>query len=498
MGVSLGVYKFSVMNIKYNVIFKLESRKDKKGNLIKENVPIRMRVSYDGDRIEFATGYRIDMSKWDADKQRVRSGCSNKLKQSATDINSDLQRYESDLRNIFKSYEVEGKKPTKEDIKKDFADKYKDHTEDRVEASLFDALDRFIAENSMSWTNGTRERFGVLESHLKAFDKALSFDSLNEDRMRDFLRYFERIGNNNTTTSRVVRHFKQFLTWSTKKGYNVHSECLGFNTKLTLTSKKVIFLTWDEIKQIQSYVIPETKNYLERVRDVFLFQCFTGLRYSDVENFRHSNIKGNNIEITTIKTADSLEIPLNDYSRAIIDKYKEYPFQGDKVLPVISNQNMNVYIKELCELARIDSLINETYYIGTKRIDKVTPKYKLMSTHVGRKTFVCVSLSLGASPQAIMKITGHSDYKAMKPYIEVADKDKIKAMQLWNKQKESEKDTIKDQLKNVPKEELLKLLSEMNIEADIESQTSATPDKPKAPKNKKKQADSVKQTRLFD
>jgi hypothetical protein len=77
------------MNIKRNIIFALESRK-KNGVVIKENVPVRMRVIYDGKRVDFCTGYRIDASKWDTGKQRVKNGCTNKLKQSASEINADL------------------------------------------------------------------------------------------------------------------------------------------------------------------------------------------------------------------------------------------------------------------------------------------------------------------------------------------------------------------------------------------------------------------------
>ena len=72
------------MNIKHNIIFALEIRK-KDGILIVENVPIRMRVNFASQRIEFTTGYRIDVAKWDADKQRVKNGCTNKLKQSASE-----------------------------------------------------------------------------------------------------------------------------------------------------------------------------------------------------------------------------------------------------------------------------------------------------------------------------------------------------------------------------------------------------------------------------
>ncbi|MDL2320147.1 site-specific integrase, partial [Alistipes sp. OttesenSCG-928-B03] len=84
------------MNIKRNIIFSLEGRK-KNGIPIVDNVPIRMRVTYARHRIEFTTGYRIDAAKWDDEKQRVRNGCSNKLKQTASEINSDLLKYYSDI-----------------------------------------------------------------------------------------------------------------------------------------------------------------------------------------------------------------------------------------------------------------------------------------------------------------------------------------------------------------------------------------------------------------
>ena len=85
-----------VMNIKRNITFALESRK-KNGVLIIENVPIRMRVVFDSHRIEFTTGYRIDVAKWDAKAQRVKNGCTNKLKQSASDINADLLKQYTEI-----------------------------------------------------------------------------------------------------------------------------------------------------------------------------------------------------------------------------------------------------------------------------------------------------------------------------------------------------------------------------------------------------------------
>jgi len=222
------------------------------------------------------------------------------------------------------------------------------------------------------------------------------------------------------------------LRWSFKQGMHSNNAYDTFKPKLKDTQKKIIFLTWEELNNLREFKIPPTKQALKRVRDVFLFQCFTGLRYSDVFNLRRSDIKGDHIEVTTVKTSDSLIIELNDHSRAILEKYKDVEFENDKALPVITNQKMNDYLKELAELAEINEPVRQTYYKGNERIDEVTPKYALLGTHAGRRTFICNALALGIPPLVVMKWTGHSDYKAMKPYIDIADDIKANAMSKFN------------------------------------------------------------------
>ena len=156
------------------------------------------------------------------------------------------------------------------------------------------------------------------------------------------------------------------------------------------------------------------------------------MRFSDVINLKRNDIKDGYIEITTIKTVDNLIIELNKHSKSILDKYLIDKMFDEKIFPTISNQKMNDYLKEFSELAGIDEPIRETYYRGGERIDEVLPKYALMSTHAGRRTFICNALSLGIPPQVVMKWTGHSDYKAMKPYIDIADETKISAMERFN------------------------------------------------------------------
>ena len=426
------------MNIKRNIIFTLESRK-KDGVLIVENVPIRMRVNFASKRIEVTTGYRIDAAKWDSDKQRVRNGCTNKLKQSASEINASLLGYYTEVQEIFKKFEVEEIMPTPEQIKEAFNALHNPIEEVTPRKSTSNAFykvfDEFVRDcgRQNDWTDSTYEKFAAMKNHLMNFRDGLTFDFFDEKGLNDYVTYLRDVKEmRNSTIGKQLSFLKWFLRWAFKKGLHQNNAYDSYKPKLKSTQKKIIFLTWEELNKLREFEIPAAKQALDRVRDVFLFQCFTGLRYSDVFNLRRSDIKGDHIEVTTVKTSDSLIIELNKHSKAILDKYKDVAFEDDKVLPVITNQKMNDYLKELAELAGIDEPVRQTYYRGNERIDEVTPKYALLGTHAGRRTFICNALALGIPPQVVMKWTGHSDYKAMKPYIDIADDIKANAMSKFN------------------------------------------------------------------
>ena len=413
----------------------------KKHHFRTENVPIRMRVIFASQRIEFTTGYRIDATKWDTDKQRVKNGCTNKLKLSASEINADLLRQYTEIQNIFKEFEVQNVLPTPAQIKDSFNARMKDapvteqETAEGPKISFWEAFEEFVREcgKQNDWTDATYEKFAAVKNHLKEFRDELSFDTFTENGLNDYVDFLRNKKDmRNSTIGKQIAFLKWFLRWSFKKGYNQNMAYDSFKPKLKNTPKKVIFLTWEELNRLKDYKIPQTKQYLERVRDVFLFCCFSGLRYSDVYNLKRSDIKPDHIEVTTVKTADSLIIELNNHSKAILEKYKSVHFEDHKALPVISNQKMNDYLKELGELAEINDPVRETYYKGNERIDTVTPKYALLGTHAGRRTFICNALALGIPAQVVMKWTGHSDYKAMKPYIDVADDIKANAMNKFN------------------------------------------------------------------
>lgn len=208
--------------------------------------------------------------------------------------------------------------------------------------------------------------------------------------------------------------------------------------------KEVIFLSWEELQTFLNYKFPENRNSLSCVRDVFCFCCFTGLRYSDVARLRPCDIKRTAkpfISIVTQKTQDRLQIELNKYALQILDKYKNICFPKGIALPVISNVKMNEYLKEAGEIAGINEPTRIVYYKGNKRYEEVLPKYALLTTHCGRRTFVVNALRIGIPAPVIMEWTGHSSFKAMKPYMKIVDAAKAENMSKFDSFLDSEEET---------------------------------------------------------
>ncbi len=404
-----------------------------------------MRIMWGGKRLDVPTGFRIDENKWDKEKQRVKLGCTNKLKQTATEINADLLRRYTIAENLFKNYELKDVQPTVEQLKEGLGfKKYTPKLEEEVivdptpnkNISFWKAYGKFTRESAIqnNWTDSTKKKFVTLKNHLTAcFGKGITFDTFDEEGINRYANYLsEKLDMRNTSVDKQLRFLRWVLRWCVRKGYTTNIVFETHRPKFKTALKKVVFLTREELERLETYNIPSSKQYLERVRDVFLFCCYSGLRYSDVANLKKSDVKGDHIEVTTVKTADSLIIELNIHSKAILDKYQNVPLQYNKALPVITNQRMNEFLKELAELAGIDEPIRDTFYKGNERIDKTFPKYALIGTHTARRTFICNALSLGIPPQVVMKWTGHSDYKAMKPYIDVADAIKAEEMKKFN------------------------------------------------------------------
>ena len=176
-------------------------------------------------------------------------------------------------------------------------------------------------------------------------------------------------------------------------------------------------MTQDEFDAIYNHDLTKNKK-LDAVRDVFCFSCSTGLRFSDLLQIRREHIrKDNTIRMTAAKTGQKLIIPLNPISYSILQKYADKL----KPLPIISNQKTNNYIKEIGKLAGVDTPIEKVRTHGVKKITQIFKKYHLLSIHVGRKSFITLSLEKGIAIQEVMSLSGHKTFKAFKSYVDVND-----------------------------------------------------------------------------
>lgn len=424
--------------IKFKTNFYLEKRKGKNGQFIESNMPILMTFSFEGKRLQYYTGYRIDLKAWDTAKQEVKRNNVNTDGISSVEINSELTKLKSLTESIYRKSYANDETLSVEDLRNELKNQLKKKPS---KTGFFEYYDQFMETEGKAndWTAGTYTKFRVIRKQLLRFQEVtrqkVEFDRMNESffmKWLDFQR--DKLGHRNTTLSKNLRILKWFLKWTVRKRFNKNPYFEDFKPKFKgiTRSSKIVYLDWQELMSLYNMEI--SKNYLEQVRDVFCFCCFTGLRYSDVKNLKRSDIKENTIEFITVKTDEYLPIDLNDYSRAILEKYKDIPFKNDKCLPVISNQKMNEYLKELGKVAGIDEPVTVVYFKGAERIEETFKKYELLSTHVGRKTFVTNAFFFNIPAEVIMAWTGHKDHKTMENYYKIVAGQKQREMKKFNQE----------------------------------------------------------------
>ena len=447
------------MIIKRTIHFTLQKQKNASSR-------VRMRVSYNGKRLDFQTGIVINESNWNKTKQRVSSLDSNNS--IASDFNDHLSAMLTKMIEVFRQFELMQHVPTASELRDAFtAPSQKvvvsETSEDSKNANLspskpkqnsdkkkgfWESYDEFVKVNGKlnDWTDATYEKFAALRNHLFKFNPKLTFAKFTEEGIADFVEFLgKECKLKNSTINKQLGFLRWFLRWAYEKQYNTNHTFEYFKPKLKSATKRVIFLNHEELKTIENFEVPKDRIALNVIRDVFLFTCYTGLRYSDVEKLTWDDVHDGKIEVVTTKTTDRLIIEFNKKSKAILDKYSNVHLPGNKVLPVISNQKMNKQLHALFKLAGIDEPIKETHYEGHKRVDVVKPKYECIGTHTGRRTFICTALAKGIPPSVVMKWTGHSDYKAMKPYIDIADEVKSEYMKKFDEDEGKDKSKDKDE-----------------------------------------------------
>ena len=438
--------------------FYLDKRTDKRGDC-----PIRVSARAAGGRLLTSIGYSIAPAKWDSASQQVKPGTEKNPVTNAKGIPAaTINARIAAIKAAFARLEATPGAATIEAFQAELdaltgkADKAaaKGRPAQLPKSVVITYFELFLREESArsQWAPATLAKMRSFQNSLEEYNSALTFADFNESGIDGYINHLRKQGHEETSIQKRYSNLKWFLAWAIRKGYCSETAIQTYRPKFKVLAKPVIFLTRPELLKLYNYQIPanqtkvtlkdsagreyektiEEAGGLAKARDLFCFCAFTSLRYSDMAALKRTDITGDSIIITTQKTNDRLEIPLNKYSRAILDKYAGLNDPRGLALPVISNQKMNDYLKDLCELCDFREAVSKVYYKGGQRIEEAREKWELVGTHAARRTFICYALTKGIPPQIVMKWTGHSDYKAMKPYIDIAGADAAAAMQLLN------------------------------------------------------------------
>ena len=267
------------------------------------------------------------------------------------------------------------------------------------------------------WQTRTLENYGVLLGHYERYKGDVRIDRVDARWMDGFVEYLYSVaGLRNSTIQMLLQQHRAVMRWAKSEGYRVRDEALQYSAKLRSANcrSNVVALTREELRRLLDQEIGSSA--LEAVRDVFCFCCLTSLRYSDIKRLKWSNINDGWVEMTSQKTNEFLRIPLNTNAYNIIKRYAG----RDMVLPVVSCVNYNRGLKKVARMAGLDRMVTHTWYVGPERHEEVRPLYEVISSHVGRKTFVTLALSVGMPVEVLCSFTGHRDSRQLKHYCDIS------------------------------------------------------------------------------
>lgn len=416
------------MNKTFNLLFYIKKNKIR----INGTAPIYLRITIDGKAAEIAAKRYIDPKKWDNKSQKAVGNT-----QEAKTLNSYLKTLEQKVYDYHYQMLKEENEVTAMSLKSKLLGT---HVEKRMLIPIFqEHNDKVEALIGQDFAPGTLERYKTSLKHTqeyitwkyKVFD--IDITQIDHSFISDYdfwLRSVRKCGNN--TAVKYLKNFKKIIRLCMAHGWITKDPFLGYKAKIKAVERP--YLTKEEIRMI--YEKEFTSERLNQVRDIFLFSCYTGLAYVDVKQLSKSNINvgidGDQWIFThRQKTDTSTRVPLLPLAKELVLKYESHPHcvNLDVIFPVLSNQKMNSYLKEIASVCGIN---------------------KDLTFHIARHTFATtVTLSNGVPIESVSKMLGHTNIKTTQQYAKILDKKVSQDMLSLRSKLQEENDEGVSQLNDV-------------------------------------------------
>lgn len=387
----------------------------------------------EGRKFVYSTGETVNPKHWDFDN-RQPNNLNGRTKEAEIQrsIKTQLDRYSSFLIDTVNSFKLSKRDIIISEIRAEFDKEFK--RTKGVSNKFFQVYELFLDDKRSDYsdtanTPTTIKRYEyqkkLLEEVQEATGKRLHFNKINKAFYNEFLNYCIKTKRHSTNTiRRNVGLLKTFLYWALENGHTYKTDFQKFKAPKAEQTDEVA-LTLEQVQEAFEYDFSDNKK-LEKVRDLFVFGCSTGMRISNYSKVTKSDISNGFIKVRDKKDSKkTLEVPLNDFSMYILKKY-------DYNLPKISNQKFNDYIKEVFKVIGFDEDIKKSYRIGKEVIEEIMPFYERISSHTARRSFITIMKTKKIPDKVIMGYTGHKSLEVFNKYYKPNQKEKKDFMQtVW-------------------------------------------------------------------
>ncbi len=359
---------------------------------------------------------KIHPELWNPKKFRAREKFTG-----YSDFNAYLDGVAQSLKNLHTKLIAQRVEVTPELFKREWDKLNSPEPEEQTKIEFVEFAEKFIANVSSSRSQGTIKNYNNSLKHLKEFSTAtntpLEFECMGLDfhlSLMEYLKNQKRFAPN--TIWRINKVLKMLLGEATDRKLNTNLDFKGKRFKVTPEEPEVIYLNLSDLVKLFKLNLT-SKPTLERVRDLFLIGCYTGLRFSDYNKLRPENITEHEgtpiLNVNTKKTGQNVAIPLHPIVVTILEKYNGQMPKG------MSNQKFNEYLKQVAKLAGLTDIVTLGQTRGNLTVPKPHYKWELVTTHTARRSFATNAYIAKVPPISIMLITGHRTEKAFLRYIRI-------------------------------------------------------------------------------